>query len=558
MTDIAVAAKGLIADCLTNELIGLADFHVCERLGFHCGEHNELAKLALAITVRELRNGSVCVPLDLLATDPEKEDISWPSFQQWQQALADSRLVTHGIDDPGTTPLRLVADRLYLERYWQAEKAVIAQLHRMQQTQTKLTPLEIAPELNNEQRAAVMAVADHQVTVLAGGPGTGKTRTAAAILAAYRHLPRIALAAPTGKAAARLEESVRELSRDIEIPAGTTMHRLLGLYPDEPFAPKYGLTNKLPYDLVIVDETSMLSLVMLRQLLEALADDTRVVFIGDHNQLASIDAGAVLADLVSSADLLPSSGITILQANYRFGSAISKVADAIRTGEVDDCLAAIDSTDQVQLIEADPGVGLTELPILAPALLDWADQLQKLANASDSAMACQVLDATRVLCAHREGPYGAQSWNRQIRRWLSNSLTNYGLENWYLGQPIMVNANSNQLSSDPLWNGDTGVVVKTANGLRAAIARGSQPLLVAPHLISAATELFAMTIHKSQGSQFEQVFVMLPPPDSQLLTKELLYTAVTRAKERLVIYGSKEWLAAAIQRRAKRASGLAS
>lgn len=569
MADRAVAASGLLATFVAAGQLGLADFHVAERLAWHAGErHNEIAKLTLALAMRLVRSGSVCLDLaavdQLTADDPADDapELVWPTRSQFDEALSRSALVTHGTDGGSERPLRLVDGLVYLERYWQAEQAVrAALLSRARASLGPLTPTAIDPTLDEQQRAAVAAVGRNATTVITGGPGTGKTSTAAGVLRAYPNLRRVAIAAPTGKAAARLDEEVsaKLAGSGIASPPGTTLHRLLGMHPSRPQEPRHHGGNPLPHDLVIVDETSMVSLTMMRHLLAAARPSTRLVFLGDRDQLASVDAGAVLADLVDAAHLLGGDqSVVRLAHNYRSNLPIQALASAIRSGDVEACLAAFGGGTAAQLVETATAGGLDELPELAATLREHASLVLAAAQRGDAVGACAALDRHRLLCAHREGPYGATRWNRLARSWLRQVVDGYATSDWYVGEPLLITRNSAALSADAqVWNGDTGVIIASPDGPRAAIARASQPLLIAPHLLDGATELHAMTIHKSQGSQFEHVSVILPPVGSPLLTRELLYTAVTRARDSVVVYGDRAALVEAVKTPARRASGLA-
>lgn len=574
----AVAATGLLAEFIDGRIIGWADFHTAERLALAVGESgNSLAKLALALCMRSLRDGSTCLPLSTAHDVPPEgtEDdeppppVTWPDLDDWRAALSSSRLVVVGPDEPGRAPLRLVGDLVYLERYWQAERSVSATLHgRLAAPQPAWHAVPLAPDLNPGQRRAVVAAATHTTSVIVGGPGTGKTHTVAALLAALLRQPvppsRIALAAPTGKAAARMEESIAGplAALGLSAPPSSTLHRLLGLTVSRPFAPTYHAGNLLPHDLVIVDETSMLSLLLMQQLLEALRPDARLVLIGDRDQLASVDAGAVLSDLVSSPGLIDTdTALVELTHNYRFGAdtAIGRAAEAIRTGDADACLAALAMDPaRAALIESDAAGGLADLPGLADALLASAYPMRTAALAGDGAAACAALDIHRLLCAHHGGPWGEVRWNRLVHALLATRFHDFAPPDaWYPGQPILITRNSQALGpGQQVFNGDTGVVIDTPGGLRAAIARGAGPMVVAPQLLDSVTTLHAMTVHKSQGSQFAEVSVILPPVGSPLLTRELLYTALTRAQRRVVIYGSRDAVAEAVRTPARRASGL--
>jgi len=389
--------------------------------------------------------------------------------------------------------------------------------------------------------------------VLTGGPGTGKTTTVARLLAmlASGNRLRIALAAPTGKAAARLQEAVQlEVGKlsptDGEALAGlhaTTLHRLLGSRPDTSARFRHNRGNRLPHAVIVVDETSMVSLTMMARLLEAVRPDARLILVGDPDQLASVEAGAVLAELV---DGLGEEKVAALRTSHRFGESIGELAAAIRVGDAGRAIEVLRAGDEhIEWIDAeDPRAKLRNV------LVRHAVALRTAAILGDEQAALKVLDEHRLLCAHRRGPFGVTYWNRQVERWLTEETGDPIWSAWYAGRPVLVTANDYGLG---LYNGDTGVTVVRDDALRAVIGDTT----FATSRLADVETMHAMTIHKSQGSQADEVTVLLPQEDSRLLTRELFYTAVTRAKERVRVVGSEAAGRAAIERRAVRASGLA-
>jgi exodeoxyribonuclease V alpha subunit len=413
-----------------------------------------------------------------------------------------------------------------------------------------------------EQRAAAEVALSQGLTVLTGGPGTGKTTTVARLLAllveqakltANTRL-RIALAAPTGKAAARLQEAVQlEVARlqpaDQEALVGlhaTTLHRLLGSRPDTSARFRHHRGNRLPQDVIVVDEASMVSLTMMARLLEAVRPHTRLLLVGDPDQLASVEAGAVLADLV---DGLGEARIAALKTSHRFGVSIGELATAIRVGDADRVVELLRAGgEHIEWIEAaDPRERLRN--VLVPHAL----ALRTAAILGDGVAALATLDEHRLLCAHRRGPFGVQHWNRQVERWLTEATGEPIWSSWYAGRPVLMTANDYGLG---LYNGDTGVTVVDGETLRAVVGGAGETTTFATSRLADVETMHAMTIHKSQGSQADEVTVLLPPEDSRLLTRELFYTAVTRAKKRVRAVGSEPALRAAVERRAVRASGL--
>ena len=415
------------------------------------------------------------------------------------------------------------------------------------------------------QRAAARVALSRALTVLTGGPGTGKTTTVARLLALLAEQAemtgktrlRIALAAPTGKAAARLLEAVQievdkleQADRD-RLPelTATTMHRLLGSRPDTSSRFRHNRDNRLPHDVIVVDETSMVSLTMMARLLEAVRPDSRLVLVGDPDQLASVEAGAVLADLVDGLAAAPDSPIASLVTSHRFGASIGALASAIRDGDTDAAIEVLRlGGEHIEWVDTQqPGDTLRK--VLVPHAL----RLREAAVLGDAGAALEILEQHRMLCAHRNGLYGVTYWNRQIERWLSEQTDMPLWSQWYVGRPVLVTANDYGLG---LYNGDTGVAVLRDGTLRAAMAGSGGATEIAPGRLSDIETMHAMTIHKSQGSQAAEVTVLLPPVDSRLLTRELLYTAVTRARSKVRLIGSPDQLRAAVERRAVRATGL--
>ncbi|MCH9642724.1 MAG: exodeoxyribonuclease V subunit alpha [Actinomycetia bacterium] len=563
----------LVRDFADADILGLADVHVAQRLCALAGEPDETVALALGLLVAALRSGSVCLDLRLVADQHQQAgaaDVAWPEPGAWLAAVRASPLM----GDPPV--LRILsdskADLLYLDRYWLEEQQVCsdvsARLHRAEVREPLPDLQRLFPAEFSEQRAAAEMALAQRLTILTGGPGTGKTTTVARLLASIAEqaeltgsvAPRMALAAPTGKAAARLAEAVTsEVGKLPEIDrqrlAGlhaTTLHRLLGSRPDTSSRFRHHRDNRLPHDVVVVDETSMVSLTMMARLLEAVRPDARLLLVGDPDQLASVDAGAVLADLVEGlGDAVRfgqggDGGVVELKTSHRFGESIGALAQAIRAGDADLAVALLAARDEsVEWIgSADPSEHLRA------HLVETAFGLREAALLGDGEAALTILNGHRLLCAHRHGPFGVTRWNQQVERWLADRTGRSVWSQWYVGRPILVTANDYGLG---IYNGDTGVVVASPDGLRAHI--GS--LQLATSRLPEVDTMHAMTIHKSQGSQADEVTVLLPPQESRLLTRELFYTAVTRAKTKVRVVGPESSVRAAITRRALRASGLA-
>ena len=553
------AATGLLATFNAAGVLNAADVHVAQRCCALENESDELVALAVALAVRALREGSVCVDLTT-AADDIGGDLPWPAPATLIAAVAASPLAGKAI--------RLDHGRLlYLDRYWREEQQVCTDLLALSaQASHPVADDELErlfpPPGFAEQRAAAQLALTQPVTVLTGGPGTGKTTTVARLLAllaqaAHPGRLRIALAAPTGKAAARLQEAVsaevaRLDSADRERLSGlraVTLHRLLGGRPDSASRFKHHRGNRLPHDVVVVDETSMVSLTLMARLLEAVRPDTRLLLVGDPDQLTSVQAGAVLADLVDGLTDHPSIKIAALHTTHRFGAAIGGLAEAIRSGDADQVLALLRAGDAaIEFIEdSEPAAALR------PALVGHALKVRACALLGAGPDGLAAMDEHRLLCAHRDGPYGVRHWNRQVERWTTDETGQATWSPWYPGRPLLVTANDYALG---IYNGDTGLVAAGPDGVQVYIAGATGTQRFSPSRIADVETMYALTIHKSQGSQADEVTVILPPADSRLLTRELFYTAVTRAKQKVRIVGSADEVRAAVQRQALRASGL--
>ena len=563
----AVGATGLLAAFNEASVIDSADVLVAQRLSALAEENDERVMLAVALVVRGLRAGSVCLDLRSVEAQIDDPDLPWPAVDGWLDAVWASPL----LGPPHV--LRREEHLLYLDRYWREEGQVADDLRAMvsrpgadpiDEVRSQTDIVRLFPAGYEEQREAAEIALSQRVTVLTGGPGTGKTTTVARLLALYAGQAasgsrlRIALAAPTGKAAARLQEAVQSEIDDLDLVdqrrlAGlraTTLHRLLGSRPDSSSRFRHHRGNRLPHDVIVVDETSMVSLTMMARLLEAVRPQSRLLLVGDPDQLASVDAGAVLADLVEGLGAGTGSPVVALRTSHRFGESIGALAAAIRDGAADAALAVLAAGgEHIEWLDVDdPAAALRRV------LLPQALRLREAAVLGNATAALATLDEHRLLCAHRRGPHGVQHWNRQVERWLTESTGEPIWSDWYVGRPVLVTANDYGLG---LYNGDTGVTVTGPDGLRAAIAGGGEPRTFATSRLPDLETMYAMTIHKSQGSQAAEVTVLMPPVDSRLLTRELFYTAVTRAKAKVRVVGSAEEVRSAIEKRAVRATGLA-
>lgn len=583
---IAQAAGSTLAELNAIGLLRASDVHVAETLCRLGDTDDDRVLLAVALAVHAVRGGSVCVDLSTVSeTAFELErpigaeeaqvlgagEWPWPPVDDWVAAVSGSALADERV-------LRVEGTRVYLDRYWQEEGQVVTDL------QARLTAT--APEIDlpaltkgadrvfpakgyDEQRAAVTVAAQQWTTVLTGGPGTGKTTATAGLLAllieqdeiAWGRTPRIALAAPTARAAARLQEAISESSQQLNAEDGarlgdltaSTLHRLLGWRPDSSVRFKHNRHRTLPYDIVVVDEASMVSLTMMARLLEALRPQTRLVLLGDPGQLVSIEAGAVLADLVEGFRGRENSPVVELSTVHRFGGGIGDLAAALRNAQSDRVMDLLNAgLDDVVWIDPADDAGMRDVHESARR---WALDLRAAAEDGDGVGAVAALKRHRLLCAHREGPFGAEGWNRIVERLVAESTGGPDYREWFPGRPVLVTANDRGLG---IFNGDLGVVVREDDDrLRAHFptASGTRPLTISR--LPAQQTAYAMTVHKAQGSQAEEITVVLPPPDSALSTRALFYTAVTRAQRKVRIVGSEASVRAAVGREVQRATGLA-
>ncbi|QFG69809.1 exodeoxyribonuclease V subunit alpha [Ornithinimicrobium pratense] len=612
---LALSAKGVLGQFNAAGVITAADVHIARTLARITREQDESAVLAVAMASRGVRSGSVAIDLTDLAADGASAlpDLPWPDPQDWVESVAGSKLVAQGA---------LVVDQglVYLQRYHHQEVQVVQDL----QARAALEPPAVdeavlAAGLQRifpgqgyaEQRAAADVAIRAGTSVLTGGPGTGKTTTVAGVLALLAEQAaaaggrplRVGLAAPTGKAAARVKAALdgamagilartsdpatRAVVEPLAQVEASTLHRLLGWRPDSRTRFRHHRAYRLPHDVVLVDEASMVSLTHMARLLEALRPTARLILVGDADQLVSVDAGAVLADLVAGASPLaspaagassaasPAAGAsgpdpvaeTALASNppvavarlrtvHRFGATIGALAEALRQGDADAVVAALSSgSPEVEWVGDDEP---DHTAYLRPVLTRHARAVLDAARRGDGEAALAALGEHRLLCAHRAGPHGVRTWNQLVEVWLGEETGMTFYEPMYLGRPLLVTAND---YATGVLNGDTGVVVASqrpdGTPVRMAVIEGpSGAQRFAPSRLGEVETMHAMTIHKAQGSQAREITVLLPESDSALLTRELFYTAVTRAQERVRVVGSEAVVRAAVERRVVRASGL--
>lgn len=510
------------------------------------------------------------------------DSLVWPDPGRWIRTLTDhpaARVVDGPEPAPALDdrPLVLCGTHLYTQRQWVDECTVAAALRAMSGGTAPL-PNEVLRSLldpESDQYTAAEAALQRRLAVIVGGPGTGKTYTVGRLLAALYagwpgpDAPRVGLAAPTGKAAARLTESIRQaLGPDaaIHVPDAVTVHRLLGPKPDHRTRFRHHAAAPLPFDVVVVDETSMLPLPLMARLVEAVGSDCRLVLLGDPDQLESIEVGAVLGDIVRGAadQASPLHGcVRRLHRQFRTGedSPIGPLADAVRDQRPDEVLSLLrahtaDPDSPVSFVEladaAEPAAGTVDAvrQAVGPAFGAALDA----AAAGDGELALAALDPVRILCAHRRGPFGVETWNAHAERWLFDHPP---AARDYIGRPLLATRNDPRTG---IVNGATGIVVGGAGsgGLpRAVFRRGGVVVPFAPAELDDLETAYAMTVHKTQGSEYDTVVLVHPPADSPLTGRELLYTAITRSSRRLVVVASATAIRRAVTSPARRLTGLA-
>lgn len=630
------------------------------RLAHQCDPEIELA---VALAVRAPRMGHVCARLDALdpiedlrPTDPALAEASaspangqafvpsaWPRLDTWLEKLRGCPLVreaSDGATESTPTPLVLDGAALYLDRYFGYEARLASALRERVRPPESADaprppdPLRLRARLDalfgtrdpdaaapvDRQRLAATVAALRPFSVVAGGPGTGKTTTVRRILALLfseardqgREMPRVGLAAPTGKAAARLADSLVEALDELPIDPedraalgaleATTLHRLLGARPDSRTRFRHDARRPLPHDIVVVDEASMIPLSLMAKLFDAVRPDAKLILLGDRDQLASVEAGAVLGDLCGppsaavrcsrallseleavegpgyfaheDVELRDTAGIwdaiVTLNRVHRFdpNSGIGRVSKAIARGDA--AASVLDS------MRARSGPAFADLEWIGNgassdgllrrlrefALEAYVPLIEGARAGTAPEQLFEQLAALRFLCAHTRGPLGVEGLGRRIESWLHEAVPAYDPRAaWPLGRPLMV------LQNDPqqrLYNGDVGLILRHPEDPERTVVAFPDPQLpegfrwLSPMRIGEHTPVFAMSIHKSQGSQFGHAVVVLPARSSAICTRELVYTGLTRARKRATLVGETSVLRTALDRRVQRASGLAS
>ncbi len=578
--------------------------------------------LLSALVSYQLADGHVCLNMknvaDTIGHWPAQlasEADEFLSNQGWAEAAVDGKLIADvQMLASGTelSPLVIDNNRLYLYRYWQYECKVAAKLmaavvpQSNQQDVKALDPVHLKSQLDRYfssaeqpdwQRVAAAITTAHRFSVISGGPGTGKTTTVTKLLAIYiesqlslGRRPIIQLAAPTGKAAARLSESIAAAKVKLDIPEqvlalipeqGKTIHRLLGARAkSNQFI--HNADNPLLADLLVIDEASMIDLPMMANIVAALSEQTRLILIGDRDQLASVEAGSVLGDICAvpnmacysrqQADYLAIScgfqqsevskypfadQLAFLQKSYRFSatSGIGALAKACNEGDSRQSVVVLqgDYAD-LQVIQATADT-VNDQQILAPILKGYQQYISQMGKLNDPKQLLTLFNQFQVLCAMRVGSFGVERINQQIEEHFQRTTIKDADNRWYVGRPIMITRNDNPMQ---LYNGDIGVTCydEESGQLKVWFEQGGVIRGVLPSRLPQHETVFAMTVHKSQGSEFDHVMFLLAQ-NARVVNKELIYTAITRAKNNFTFFGNLQILKQAVTRSTLRSSGLA-
>jgi len=553
--------------------------HIIDAIDRHYGELPDAVVWATALLLIVLARGGTCLPLDRVSSIYESDilpnELRGASVAQW---LAHLEPITHR-DTGEVEPLRVVNDSLYFDRYVEIERGIARSLRSPLDDRAVAMPTRFAAvateifattDSENIPLEAALGVWSHRSFVIAGGPGTGKTTTVAKFLASLElslsegeAFPRIRLCAPTGKAAQRMREAIEGaiagLALDDETATRllarlepTTIHSLLGISPTRP---RRRNVDFLAADLVICDETSMVDVALLGELLRALSPATRIVLVGDPNQLQSVDAGSAMGDIVAAMRHGDVAGVELTVVRRVSGSnrdVLLQLFDAVRRGASDEAMALIEAgVTGVSWAPLTSDESNVPQDVLRP-VVERAERLRSLASnpAVREEDIERELTSVMVLTAQHHGDFGRHWWVRHVADTLG---VNTGGSPRDLGVPVLVTQTDRGAN---LVNGDDGIVRATPEGDLVFDTMGSFPVRLRPAAVTHWQPWYAMTIHKSQGSEFQRVVVSVTP-GTRLLSRELLYTALTRAKEEVTIVATPDDLRLAIERPVVRLTGLA-
>jgi len=583
------------------------DFHFARLMDRLSGASSRELSLAAALVSRMTREGHVCLDLSspgsLHPSEVGQDTVLLQGLDF--SKLAESAVV----GEPGQyRPLILDhRGRMFLYRYWQYQeelaKAIKSRLGdevdgvEMDSLSGGLKRMFPAPAGGEVdwQKVAALAAVRKRFCVVAGGPGTGKTTTVAkilALLAEQKKGPglRTALVSPTGKGAARLQEAMKQAKETLPCRDSVkallpdeafTIHRLLGPMGSSPYF-YYNAQRRLPIDTLVVDEASMVDLALMSKLAQALSPEARYILLGDKDQLSSVEAGAALGDICDTANFHPfsegfcmeiervtghrikgdkaapklSDSIVRLTKSYRFSgdSGIGALSRSVNEGDGDRAIEILKEGGNAELCWR-PLPQRKRLPRTLEEMV--AEEFHDLFATNDPGEVFRCLERFRVLCALREGPFGVKAVNFMIEDALREQKLIHGGGKWYRGRPVLITRNDYNLR---LYNGDVGMVLPDpgAGGELRVFFQAPEGAFRAFHPIRLPEHetVYALTVHKSQGSEFGRVLLVLPDHDSPVLTRELIYTAVTRARERVEVWGEEGVFRKAVSRRTARLSGL--
>lgn len=602
-------------------ILSLLDIHFAGFVERLAGTRDPQLWLAAAMASSYTGQGHICLDLSsldqkrLLDAEDGKDPIVCPNLNDWCKKLRKTAVV----GTPGEYAPLILDDRsrLYLHRYWDYQEKLARSIRkRVHDDEEDMDMASLRESLERVfgtsfisgspgqgedidwQKVAAFTSLMKRFCVISGGPGTGKTTTIVRILALILEQTKsinlqIALSAPTGKAAAKLQEAIKRGKKKLNCPVkikeaipeeASTLHRLLGSIPGSPYF-RHHAKNLLPVDVVVVDEASMVDLALMSKLTQALPPQARLILLGDKDQLASVESGAVLGDICDRNYVrsfsrpfrnhlkrvmgyeIPSQPngrggcgmedcIVQLQKSFRFGggSGLRVVSQALNSGDADRAITLLRGGQYGDIKWRDlPRPG--ELPRMLKDTIErgFRDYLE----GRDAPEVFQRFDGFRILCAIREGPYGVMALNTLVEQVLKKEKLIETDRRWYPGRPLLITRNDYDLR---LFNGDVGIILpdpQADNELRAFFltpdggVRKFHPLRLPEH-----ETVYAMTVHKSQGSEFGQVCLLLADRDVPILTRELIYTGITRAKEHVEIWGTEAVFRAAVSRRIERRSGL--